>query len=129
MLDREEFVMRVQNRWGVLLFLLFGGCWLPSLASCGGSFCQRSKDAVISLREKAAPCRSTSISLNLNAEKCEKYQGECSPNDLEKIEAGVACYNAMGTCSEESRNAWNGQYIDCLKKFEGLSLRCASIFN
>lgn len=81
------------------------------LAGCGESLCQRANRVGKALNNKGAPCVSGSTPVDV--ETCEQTSKQCTQADVEGIGRVLRCYEMMGNCAPENREAWVAQLRGC----------------
>ena len=103
-------------------------CGAVAIAASGCNVCQRIYNADQAANEKAKDCGGGSSS-NLDLNKCTNGLGNCSSNDMQKLNDYAQCLENLPVCQSNQSFNWGLQRLGCIQTLQGISGNCLSAFN
>ncbi|WNG24521.1 hypothetical protein F0U62_11190 [Cystobacter fuscus] len=83
------------------------------LGGCRGSTCQELADAYAAVERKAQPCLAQSPLPAFDPNHCEQHRAACDAEDLEQLDEQVECYQRLGTCQADKKDAFLENITRC----------------
>ncbi|MFP2933746.1 hypothetical protein ACLESO_53155 [Pyxidicoccus sp. 3LG] len=112
-----------------IMFGLVAAASLVFGTGCGGSTCEKARDAFESLDEKSEACFPSDEDdeeiTDADVEQCEEALEKCSDDDIEKIESAMDCLEDLDECKSGGEQAFSLQAFACLAKATDLSAGCS----
>jgi hypothetical protein len=83
------------------------------LGGCRGSTCEELARAYASVARKAQSCLDQSPLPALDPDHCEQHRAACDAEDLEQLDDQVECYQRLGTCQADQKDAFLEDITRC----------------
>jgi hypothetical protein len=103
-------------------------CAAVGIAASGCNVCNRIYNADMAANEKGKDCGANSNS-SVDLNRCYNGLGNCSANDIDKLNNYADCLEKLPVCSSGQSFSWSLQRLGCIQALSGISGNCLQAFN
>lgn len=83
------------------------------LGGCRSTACEELAQAYADVARKSQPCLESAPLPAFDASQCEQNLRECGGEDLDQLQAQIACYQELGTCQPDQKASFLQAITSC----------------